>query len=103
MSKDTEDYEKTFEEFWKPLGVMNPDGSANWDQIKRELHDFHTLMDSVGKVYCEVTDNHISKIMTSPECVIDEFNQLVERRIQEAIQEHDEQLQDNCLDRDTLI
>jgi hypothetical protein len=38
-----EDYEKTFEDFWQ-LIVCNPDGSLNLDQVKRELHDYHTVL-----------------------------------------------------------
>ena len=49
-----EDYQKTFKEFWKVL-VCNSDGSLNLDKVQRELHDFHTLMGNVGKVYDHIT------------------------------------------------
>lgn len=68
------DYEKTWEDFWKSL-CTNPDGSLNLDQIKRELHDFHTAMDNVGKVYCHITGNRISKINTLADAVIAEADE----------------------------
>jgi hypothetical protein len=55
-----EDYEKTFEDFWKEL-VCKPDGSLNIDQVKRELHDYHTVLSQVSRVYDHITGGRISK------------------------------------------
>jgi hypothetical protein len=81
-----EDYETTFEEFWKEL-VENPDGSLNIDQVKRELHDYSKMLDEVPKVYCHVTGGLISKANTKAEEVIEEFENYVEKRIRERLEE----------------
>jgi hypothetical protein len=66
------DYERTFEEFWNP--IIMPDGDLNMDQLKRELHDYRTLIRNVSKVYDHVTGGYISKPMTNPDVVIREAN-----------------------------
>jgi hypothetical protein len=45
--------------FWKKI-CTNPDGSLNLEQIKKELADFHYLIQEVPKVYCEITGNKMS-------------------------------------------
>jgi hypothetical protein len=62
------DYEKTYEEFWKPI-VETPEGEPIFDQIQRELHDFSTLMHNVSLVYEHVTGGQVSKPLTDPEVV----------------------------------
>lgn len=54
------DYEQTFEDFWKDI-VVNPDGTLNIDQVKRELSDYKMVMDIASEVYCHVTGGIISK------------------------------------------
>jgi len=76
-----EDYEKTYEEFWKNL-VENPDGTLNKDAIMRELFDFSFVMENVTKVYCEITNNRISKANTYAEEIIREYWNTVEGHMQ---------------------
>ena len=59
--------EKTYKEFWK--GIIENDGEVDMEQVKKELHDFHTLMGNVVEVYCHITGNQISKPMTDPTIV----------------------------------
>jgi len=80
-----EDYEKTYEEFWKPL-VENPDGTLNIDQIKRELHDFYFQMENTPKVFMHVTGDKVSKPNTFAEVVISLADELREEEIEEAVQ-----------------
>lgn len=62
---------RIFKEFWEDI-VMK-DGKLDIDQVKRELHDYHFMLESVPKVYMEITGGRISKPNTSPSAVIDEF------------------------------
>lgn len=59
MSKE-KDYLEIYDEFWKEI-IENEDGTINLDQLKKELSDYHFIMGEVSKVYCEVTDDMISK------------------------------------------
>lgn len=54
------DYEKVYNEFWKGI-IENKDGVVNIDQVKRELSDYYFMLNEVPKVYCEVTNDNISK------------------------------------------
>ena len=81
-----EDYEKTFKEFWQEILCL-PDGSLNLDQVKRELHDYHTLLDNVPKVYSHVTGGLISKPNTVAEAVIAEADDCVNKWVDEMIKE----------------
>ena len=85
-SEEQEDYETTFEEFWKEI-VESPDGSLNIDQVKRELHDFWVMMGEVPKVYCHVSGGLISKANTCSEAVIEEADAVLDRMIQERLEE----------------
>ena len=64
MSKTTtdEDVEKVWQEFWLP--IISPSGTVDLQQIKRELFDFHTVINEVPKAYCEITGNQFSKATT---------------------------------------
>lgn len=86
-----EDYETTYEEFWKEL-VENPDGSLNVDQVKRELHDYECLLSEVPQVFCHVTGGLISKPNTKAEYVIEEFENFVDREVDERVEEAKEQV-----------
>lgn len=74
--------DKTFEEFWASI-VTNEDGSLNVEQIKKELHDYHNIMEEVSKVYDHITGGMISKINTKHECVILEADQHYDKIYQE--------------------
>jgi hypothetical protein len=43
------DYEITYEDFWKD--IVEKDGKVDMDQIKRELSDYHYLLQEVPYVY----------------------------------------------------
>lgn len=81
-----EDYEKTYEEFWKGI-VENPDGSLDVDQVKRELHDFDMMMREVPKVYCHVTGGLLSKPLTNADAIIEEADAVISRLVQEGVED----------------
>ena len=51
--------------------MLNPDGSLNVEQVKKELTDFKSVMDNVSVVYMTLTGGRISKILTEPQVVIE--------------------------------
>ncbi|MFG1857558.1 hypothetical protein ACGFJT_37390 [Actinomadura geliboluensis] len=53
-------YRQTHDDFWKQI-VERPDGTLDLDQVKRELHDYHQLLQKIPKVYDEITGGRISK------------------------------------------
>jgi hypothetical protein len=79
------DVEQTWREFW--ADIVLKDGRLDLAQVKRELHDFRFLIQSVPKVYDAATGGRISKANTLPEAVIGEFHALLERERQEAIED----------------
>lgn len=71
MSEDTErdPVDVVFEEFWSPI-LVDDQGDIDLDQVKKELFDFWQVMQEVPKVYCHITGNQVSKILTKSEVVI---------------------------------
>lgn len=71
MSNDTErdPVDVVFDDFWRPI-VSDVEGDLDIDQIKKELFDFWQAMQEVPKVYCHITGNQVSKILTKSEVVI---------------------------------
>ena len=66
--------EKVFQEFWAEI-VCNEDGSINMEQVKKELSDFHFMIEEVPKVYSEVTDGMLSKPNYYAESVLSVFRE----------------------------
>jgi hypothetical protein len=73
---DKFDYEKDYEDFWKEIIEVN--GVVSMDQVKRELFDFHCIMQEVPKVYDYITNGNISKPNTNANVVIGEFDRVQE-------------------------
>jgi len=71
-----EDYEKAYEEHWKHL--VEQDGSLNLDQVKRELYDYHCVLEEVSTVYMDITNGKFSKPNTGAQHIIDEVNRQIE-------------------------
>jgi len=61
--------EKVWQEFWKDI-VCDENGSINLEQLKKELHDFYTIMQEVPKVYSEITGGMLSYITYPAETVL---------------------------------
>jgi hypothetical protein len=71
------DYEKVYNEFWKP--ILEEKGRFNKTQMKKELWDWHYAMDQIGKVYCEITNGLLSKPMYPAETVIGVYQDDLEK------------------------
>lgn len=84
----TEDYEEVYKNFWKQ--IVEKDGVLDLDQVKRELFDFHTLMNSALQVYMHVTNGRISKTNTKPSAVIAVSDGIFNQRLEEAIKDERE-------------
>ena len=83
--------EKEFKEFWIPIIFNGKNGRLNLDQLKKELYDFSCLMDNVSKVYYEITNGKISKVLTDPDAVISEYENCVNDLVDEAHQDECEE------------
>ena len=64
-----------FEEFWAPI-VLRPNGVLDFEQVKRELHDYRGLLEEVPKVYMHITEGRISKPHTLADAVIGVHDEL---------------------------
>ena len=82
--KIEKDYKKDYEEFWKE--IVEVDGKPDLDKVKRELSDYHFLMQQVPQVYMEVSGGMISKQNTYASEVLGEFN---ERFLDKSITQDD--------------
>jgi len=81
------DYEQVFEGFWKPLvATVHADGSYTLgeDAVKRELADYHAMMENTEKVFDELTYGRISKPHTMAFEVIAVVRELEEKDMREA-------------------
>jgi hypothetical protein len=65
----TPSVEEVWRDFWAEI-VCDPKGNVNVEQVKKELYDFKVLIDNARRVYCHVTGDTISKVMTDPNVVI---------------------------------
>lgn len=61
--------ERVWNEFWKDI-VTKEDGTIDLEQIKKELADFHFIMDQVPEVYCHITGGLLSKLTYKSSTVI---------------------------------
>lgn len=61
--------QKVYDEFWKR--IVEPDGVLDFEQVKKELFDYHTVIGEVTKVYGHITSNRFTKPTTAAEAVID--------------------------------
>ncbi len=71
-NNEEKDYNQIYDEFWKEI-IEDENGNINFDQIKRELSDFHFIINEVPKVYMEITGGRISKPNTYASEVISEY------------------------------
>ena len=80
-----EEIKHQYETFWKDLVEVN--GKMEPGLVKNELYDYGVLLDSVNKVYHELTGGNISKANTCPDAVISEANRVYDEIAQEYAKE----------------
>jgi hypothetical protein len=74
-------------EFWSKF--VYPEGAKATD-IQNELMDYHEMLGEVDKVYDHITCGRISKPNTKASSVIAVANEVAQRDIQNAIEDHHE-------------
>ena len=84
------DVEAIWHDFWipcldvavegQPLGQSIAIPGAYWDQIKREMYDYHALMDGLSVLYDDITGGRASKPNTDRRVIAE----LVDDRVSEA-------------------
>ncbi len=57
----TKNVEKNYQEFWK--NIIEPKGKFSLEQVKKELSDYHFLLEEVPKVYCHITEDDVREIV----------------------------------------
>lgn len=70
----TNDVEKVYREFWQE--IVAPNGKLDLEQVKKELFDFHKILEEVPKVYDNVTGGRLSKPNTPASVIVGEFEAL---------------------------
>lgn len=81
--------EETYQCFWKLIVEKN--GEIDFEQVKKELHDFHVVMGEVSKVYDQLTGGQLSKPNYYADGVISEVHGYFDRIYQEEIEDNAEQ------------
>lgn len=77
INKDLpEDVEHVWHTFWRDI-ILDNEGEIDVDQLKRELCDFHFMIDNTTRVFSEVSGHRISKPNTHADAVIGEFNNVL--------------------------
>jgi hypothetical protein len=76
FGKIMNDVDQIYKDFWKDI-VENEDGSINLEQLKKELYDFHFVIEEVPKVYMAVTNGAMSKPNYYANEVISIFNDYI--------------------------
>jgi hypothetical protein len=79
--------DEVYESFWK--GLVEKNGVLDLEEVKKELFDYHTLLQEVPLVYEHVTGGAASKAHTKAEVIIslaeDHYNKWTEICVAEAI------------------
>lgn len=70
---------REFGRWLRDCKVIRKDGSMNAAQAKRELSDYHFMLEQVPKVYDEVTGGRLSKPNYCAHSVIEAHNDYLER------------------------
>jgi len=78
---------KIWNSFWKPI-CEKEDSTLDLEQIKLELADYHHLIETVPKVYCEITGGLLSKTSYTAETILSVYNDNVDQLVQDAIEDY---------------
>jgi hypothetical protein len=75
-----------FRSFWATVPHIFEGGMLNLNAILNELHDYHEMMEEVGKVYCEVTGGRVSKQNTAASVVLEFYREEIHKAYDEGYQ-----------------
>ena len=75
--------QQVYDEFWK--SIIEPDGVVDFEQVKKELHDYHICIVEVSKVYCEISNSRISKPTTAAHWIIQEHQDRISEAVEDAV------------------
>ncbi|MBW4598966.1 MAG: hypothetical protein KME29_04960 [Calothrix sp. FI2-JRJ7] len=87
------DYMGVFEKEWKRL-VCDEGGNLILDKVARELHDYSLLMENCTNVLQEYT--FLSKPFTRADYVVEKIDEIIERRVQERLEEEIRRLREEA-------
>lgn len=79
-------YRTIYDRYFKATCEIKPHGVLSKDAVMRELADYAILRENTERVFRSVTGIDV-KAATHSEIIIALFNDLVERRIQEALED----------------
>lgn len=96
LLKSADDYVKTYHDYWQEL-VEDKNGNLDKDKVMRELHDYHTLIEQVPKVYEYVTGGATANPMVLPEVIKSLADDWVQEACDDAIKEHTDAKLEKCL------
>jgi hypothetical protein len=91
--KDMGEVDKVWKEFWRPLVTRN--GKVSLEQVKRELFDYHAMLEDVPKVYDHITEGRISKPNTCASAVISVADELYQQNFEEDWKEREKEAHDD--------
>lgn len=81
------------ESWWREI-VSDENGNLDPVKVMNELHDLNMLISNISMVYDDITDGNISKPNTSPWVVSSYVNDMIEKRVDEAIEEKRQEVMD---------
>lgn len=78
------DWETEFESHWKPLLQTR----GRWDKakIRNELHDLVFMCRQLGKVYCHIPNNKLSKPMYYADTVMRAHDDAIEDAVRDRLE-----------------
>ena len=78
--------EQDYRLYWKDI-VEKPDGSLDVEQVKKELFDFHAVIEEVSKAYDAITGGKFSKPLTAHDYIIQAVDDCTEKAIEDRKQD----------------
>jgi hypothetical protein len=90
-----ENVQKVWDEFWVDI-LCKEDGLLDLDQMKRELSDYHMLLQNMPSILMEATGGRVSKPNTDRSVVI----QLIQEEQQRLFEEGYDQAMDEMKDEE---
>lgn len=86
------EWEDDWNNIWLPL--LYTDGQLDLQKIKNEMHDLWFVYQQVGKVYCELTGDKLSKTNYYADVIIGLHNEEVQNSYDEGYSDASEDLKE---------